>query len=72
MNAKSGSSTVEAALLYPLVILLLVFIMQKSIALHSDIKETSIRHISTLAESIEAAIEHPGLLLRSRLLQRQE
>lgn len=72
MNAKSGSATVEAALLYPLVILLLAFIMQKSIALHSDIKETSIQHVSTLVESMEAATEHPSLLLRSRLLQRQE
>ena len=65
LQARRGSATVEAALLYPLVILILAFMIRQSLSLYDGIVCTSIRHAEEIQCDQGSPLADPWSLLRA-------
>ena len=65
MLSKQGNATVEAALLYPLIVLLLAGGMRMAFSLVSQVQEESREHGLALTQDFSADGSHLCLLLRT-------
>lgn len=45
MRSRAGSATIEAALIYPLLVLLLVYMMNRALMLHEVVERVSSIHV---------------------------
>jgi len=67
-NSKKGSSTVEAALVLPVLILIIVSIISASMRYEKDIESTSLMHLTRAYEGIEDTSSNPEDIVRARWL----
>lgn len=65
-NSKKGSSTVEAALLIPLLILIIVTLVNAGIKLEKRVEESSKEHVYSAEDVLKSKIDNPEKIIRAR------
>ncbi len=68
IRSRQGSAAVEAALVYPLVILLLASVIRQSLFLYGEVRDDSLAHRDEILSTFNPAGADVCLLMRGKWL----